>query len=212
MLKLTVHSLGDGLSVSTGALRTDLLWNDAEFLEAWELHPRDRHRVTMVGKWVETPRWQQAYGANYNYTGSRNNARPIPTLLGPLLSWVRREIDDRLNGMLLNWYEGSRDYIGPHRDSTKNMIEGAPIVTVSFGESRTFRLEHGKGQHRRLFKLDASNGTVIVLPYATNRVWKHSVPARTSHIGRRISVTFRAFESGVLPATEYWERPIHGSA
>ena len=31
-------------------------------------------------------------------------------------------------------------YIGAHRDSTASMIEGVPIVTVSLGEERAFRL------------------------------------------------------------------------
>ena len=50
-------------------------------------------------------------------------------------------VDDRLNGLLLNWYDGRLGhYIGKHRDSRVNMIHGAPIVTISLGEERSFRL------------------------------------------------------------------------
>jgi hypothetical protein len=34
---------------------------------------------------------------------------------------------------------------------------------------------------------------VVVLPLATNARWKHEVPASKRLVGRRISVTLRAF-------------------
>jgi hypothetical protein len=40
----------------------------------------------------------------------------------------------------------------------------------------------------------AQDGTIFVMPYDTNRAWKHSVPKSARYVGRRISVTFRAFE------------------
>ena len=59
----------------------------------------------------------------------------------PVLEWSRSEIHDGLNGVLLNWYDGTLGhYIGKHRDSTTNMVSGTPIVTVSLGEARVFRL------------------------------------------------------------------------
>ena len=79
------------------------------------------------------------------------------------------------------------------------MVEGSPIVTVSFGETRTFRLTRGKGEDARALDVAATDGTVFVMPYDTNRVWKHAVPKSARYKGRRISVTFRAFES-VVPA------------
>jgi alkylated DNA repair dioxygenase AlkB len=44
----------------------------------------------------------------------------------------------------------------------------------------------------------ASHGTVFVMPFATNQRWTHEVPRTKRHRGRRISVTLRAFTSGVL--------------
>jgi alkylated DNA repair dioxygenase AlkB len=143
---------------------------------------------------VETPRWQQAYGADYHYTGRVNRALPVPPFVEPLMAWVQAHIDPRLNGALLNWYEGPGHYIGPHHDSVKHMVVGCPIVTVSFGETRTFRLTRGKGADARVLDFPAEDGTVFVMPYHTNQVWKHSVPKSTRHVGRRISLTFRAFE------------------
>ena len=74
--------------------------------------------------------------------------------------------------------------------------EGAPIVTLSLGEERVFRLRPWKGKGFRDFP--TTNRTALVLPYATNRAWTHEVPHAARFTGRRISVTFRAFEQAAV--------------
>lgn len=191
---LAVHHLGDDLQFLTGVLAPQLRWPIDLFEEVWNLRPPKKHPIMIHGSWVETPRWNQAYGADYHFSGQTNKARPVPTILEPVHSWVREVVGPRLNGLLLNWYDGPGHYIGPHHDSTKNVVPDTPIVTVSFGETRVFRLSHGptgSGIHN----FPAPDGTVFVLPFATNLVWKHSVPKSARYRGRRISVTFRAFLS-----------------
>jgi alkylated DNA repair dioxygenase AlkB len=191
----TPHDLGDGLWFLTGALPPELVWGAARFDEVWALHPEGKHVIHMPGGPVETPRWQQAYGADYHYTGRTNSALPVPAVLEPLRTWARQQIDPRLNGLLLNWYEGPGHYIGPHHDSTRDMMHGAPIVTISFGETRVFRLTRGRGAVPQTRDFEAPDGAVFVLPYDTNRAWKHAVPKAARYRGRRISVTLRGFTS-----------------
>lgn len=199
---LTIHDLGDRCRFFAGRLPEHLLWDSARLEEAWRLHPDEKHLIMMHGRLVETPRWQQAYGADYHYTGRVNRALPVPPLLAPLLAWAQASLEARLNGILLNWYEGPGHYIGPHHDSTKHMAEGAPIVTVSFGETRVFRLSRGKGAEQIVKDFPAPHGTVFVMPFATNERWKHGVPKSARYTGRRISVTFRAFEGAALTNAE----------
>ena len=195
------HDLGEGLWFLTGALPAELVWGTAAFGEAWAFHPEGRHVIHRPGGPVETPRWQQAYGADYHYTGSTNAALPVPPALEPLRAWAQEYIDPRLNGLLLNWYEGAGHYIGPHHDSTRDMIPGVPIVTISFGETRVFRLTRGAGQAKETRDFEAADGSVFVLPYETNLAWKHAVPKSARYRGRRISVTLRGFTSAT-EATE----------
>ena len=130
----------------------------------WSLHPTDYHEIKIHGRLVKTPRWQQAYGNDYHYTGRVNTALPVPDILQLLHAWCRANIDERLNGLVLNWYDGSLGhYIGNHRDSTTNMCDGAPIVTVSFGESRVFRLRPWKAKTNRDFA--AKDGSIFLMPY-----------------------------------------------
>ena len=185
------HDLGDGLTFRTGSLPPELMWDAARFDEVWDLHPSEKPVIHMPGGPVQIPRWQQAYGADYHFSGQTSAALPVPAVLDPLLSWARRAIFPHLNGLLLNWYDGPGHYIGPHHDSTRDMVPDAPIVTVSFGEARKFRLQKGTKKYDFL----ATPGAVCVLPYATNKVWKHSVPKSARYRGRRVSVTMRAFEA-----------------
>jgi hypothetical protein len=55
---------------------------------------------------------------------------PGVRFLEPLREWTRSAVDQGLNGLPLNWYEGPGHYIGPHKDSRKGMVQGTPIVTV----------------------------------------------------------------------------------
>lgn len=163
------------------------------FESLWALHPPDFHPIKMGGRWVQTPRWQQAYGADYRYTGHVNRGLPIPEALAPILTFVRTEIDARLNGLLLNWYDAERGhYIGPHRDTIRDLVRGAPIVTVSLGATRTFRLRRYQ-QKRERVDLTADDGSVLIIPFGANRRWTHEVPLFARDRGRRISITVRAF-------------------
>lgn len=187
------HALDETHALYTGKLPDELAFNEQQFEALWEQHPDDFHEIMMHGRLVKTPRWQQAYGKDYHYTGNVNKALPVPELLEPLTAWCQTTIDSRLNGVLLNWYDGGLNhYIGAHRDSTTNMIAGAPIVTVSLGQERVFRLRPWKGRGKIDFS--ATNGVVFIMPYATNLAWTHEVPKAKRFQQRRISVTLRAFE------------------
>lgn len=187
------QALGGGHSVLRGRLPAALLPDHAAFEALWSLHPSDYHEIQMHGRPVATPRWQQAYGADYHYTGRVNHALPATVEMRPYLAWAQGRVDPRLNGLLFNWYDAEHaHYIGKHRDSIRGMIEGAPIVTMTLGAARIFRLRPWKGAG--FVDLVADHGAVIIIPYATNLAWTHEVPHRASDRGRRISITLRAFE------------------
>jgi hypothetical protein len=83
------------------------------------------------------PRWQQAYGVDHHDAGRTDAAQPVPPELDPFQDRDRRAIDHRLHGLLVNWYDGDLGHCnGPHHDSVKETVRGAPIVTISLGEER----------------------------------------------------------------------------
>jgi len=171
-----------------------LRWCPAQFDAFWKVHPHGFHEVRMFGRLVAVPRWSEAYGQDYRYSGTLHRASPLPDMLTPLLSWSKMKVDGRLNGVLVNWYDGSLGHkMGAHRDDEKELVAGAPIITISFGEARTFRLRRWKGRDRH--NIEVADNSVLVLPYATNIAFTHEVPASKQGIGRRISVTLRAFNA-----------------
>ncbi|MBL9171389.1 MAG: alpha-ketoglutarate-dependent dioxygenase AlkB [Verrucomicrobiales bacterium] len=193
------HSLNDGNVLWVGALPDPLRLSATQFEALWNLKPDASQTVLMFGRPQEIPRKQQAYGADYRFSGQTSVALPVPELLLPFLTWAKETTDDRLNGLLLNWYDGALGhYIGQHRDSRSNLIKGSPIVTISHGEERSFQLKPWKrpGVTHRFASRD---GTVFVMPFQTNLDWTHGVPVSRSQTGRRISVTLRAFVMKQVP-------------
>jgi alkylated DNA repair dioxygenase AlkB len=191
----TPHQLDETHTFYSGVLPEELRFDGERRSALWDMHPEEYHTIMMVGRQVQTPRWQQAYGADYTYTGNVNRALPVPDLLAPLLRWTRESIYPALNGVLVNWYDAELEhYIGAHRDSIVNMIEGAPIVTISLGEERVFRLRPWKGRGMRDFP--APDGRVFIMPWETNRAYTHEVPHFAHYHERRISITIRAFHEG----------------
>ena len=180
-----------------GQLPAGLGLDPVPFEELWNLHPPQFPEIKMHGRCVRTPRWQQSYGIDYAFAGRVSRALPVPSILDPLLEWCRRTIDLRLNGLLVNWYDSALGhYIGAHRDSVTNRIAGSPIVMISFGQSRTFRLRPWRAVSRgRHLDIDATSMTVIVMPWQTNLACTHEIPPHRGESGRRISVTLRCFDS-----------------
>jgi alkylated DNA repair dioxygenase AlkB len=180
-----------------GRLPESLIPDSCAFEALWQLHPQEFHEIKIHGRLVKTPRWQQAFGRDYQYAGRVNRGLPIPVSIEPLLGWGQSNIDGRLNGILVNWYDGALGhYIGKHRDSASNMVPGTPIVTISFGEERVFRLRNWSPKKPANQPIDfpTGNGSVFVMPWETNLAFTHEVPHSRKKSGRRISMTLRAFE------------------
>ena len=179
-------------SLWQGRLPDGVSPNAQQFEELWALHPEDYNQIRIHGRTIKTPRWEQAYNKAYCYSGATNSALPVPEQIYPLWNWAKDTIDARLNGILLTWYDGGLGhYIGKHRDSTQNMIWGAPIVTISLGQPRVFRLRPWQGKGFQDFPTE--HGRVFIMPYETNLAWTHEVPASKKHQGRRIAIALRAF-------------------
>lgn len=137
------------------------------------------------------PRWQQAYERDYRFSGQVAVAQPLPPVLEPLFAWAKANVDNRINAVLVNWYDLSLGhYIGRHHDDTRQMLPGSPIVTVSVGTSRPYRLR--LRSRPGYIDIPTSPGLVIVTPWETNKKWTHEVPP-TRTPGHRVSITLRCF-------------------
>ena len=185
-------------SVRVGRLPDRLCPSGSEFEAWWGLRPGAPDHLTLYGRRVALPRLQRAYGHDYRFSRQTSLARPIPAALAPSLAWARRAVDPRMNGLLVNWYDAEQAHrIGPHRDSEVGLVPGCPIVTISFGSARTFRLRPYRGAGK--VDLPIEDGSVVIIEWNTNQRWTHEVPHFARDRGRRISVTSRAFATDAAP-------------
>lgn len=192
---LTHLPLSDAPGVFQGPLAESWCPEPSGIDPWWAERPDEEQHIVMFGRDTPLPRKQRAYGQDYRFSGQTTVADPVPEWLTPMLTWSR-QLDDRLDGLLVNWYDGElAEYIGPHRDSMDGLVPGAPIITISFGATRTFRLRAHRTPGAKAIDLPAPHGHVIVIPWETNRRYTHAVPHFARDEGRRISVTIRAFES-----------------
>ena len=168
---------------------------EIDFQALWDTHPPHFNRIKMYAKEVYIPRWQQAYGRDYAFSGQVNEAMVITPEMVPFLEWARHLHPDLgiLNGLLLNWYDPEMGhYIGRHRDSETGLVPGSPIITISLGGERLFRMKpHGATVPK--IDIPVSDGDIVVIPWKTNKAWTHEVPKLTRFTERRISITVRAF-------------------
>ena len=186
--------LPGGCTIRRGRVARQLIPDKIQFETLWNFHPNEHSEITIHGKKVKVPRWDRAYEKDYPFSNSVAEAHVAPVSLIAFLEWCRSEIDERVNGLFVNWHDGKQShYHGKHRDSVKGLIHGTPIVTVSLGEERVFRMRpYPEGKPPLDYTLES--GDFIVIPWETNQKWTHEVPKFAKYQGRRISVTMRAFE------------------
>jgi len=91
--------------------------------------------------YVLIPRYQQAYGQSYTYSGGVSYSIPHTPLVANIQERLNEllninETPGEFNMCLCNWYE-PHHYIGPHSDDTRQLI----IASLSWGSPRTFVLK-----------------------------------------------------------------------
>ena len=168
------------------------------FDDIWRLRPQEKQYIKLYGKSCAIPRKQLSMGKDYKFSGQTAFAQPWHPQISALLQRTNQLLTSELNGCLINFYKGGEEYIGPHSDSEKGIVKGAPIVTISFGASRVFRVTRRKNvgvDHILRQDVILCNGDCLVMEGRMQQTHKHEIlKAKDVRDSRRISVTFRQFE------------------
>lgn len=167
-----------------------------EFDALWSLRPTTASKVVLYGKEMVIPRRQRLYGkSSYRFSNVTVESEPIDH---PIIQKVLDEVNEReptieYNGILVNWYKDGSEYIGPHSDDEKDLVDNAPIYSVSLGQERVFRI-HPKGKGKYIRDIMMEDGMLIKMCGNMQKEYKHSVPANKKYPGPRINLTIRAFK------------------
>lgn len=133
----------------------------------------------------------------YKYPSSKQVVeRPLTPLILSLREQLRVSAPDLLpNHAIATYYGFDRAAISAHSDKHENFVEGAPILTYSFGHSRELELVNKKtGQVIRIL---VQPNSLYSLGYKFNQEWTHSILKGNKMSGPRISIVFRTLKKWV---------------
>lgn len=171
------------------------------FDETWASHPLTFKTIKMFGKDTVIPRYQQAFGRSYAYSGAVSESIEETPLIRELMATVNRLMPSeptaiRYNMCLCNWYEPDH-YIGPHSDDTRQLFPFSPIASLSWGATRTFALSPRNPKDKDLYskEIPLQNGDLVIMAGRCQQTHKHSISKvrKSQLVGNRINFTFRCF-------------------
>ena len=221
--RFRLHLNEDGSSWVDGLMMDPLPTNE-KFEALWDLCPKERGKITIFGKVLDTPRFQQSYGKPYKFSGMDHPALPIPKILQRYLDWANSTDYANMYGLetfdevLMNWYVDGTHSIGEHRDDERDMRLGpngeTNVFSITFQEyteektgNRVFRMKPfkqgvkdailRKKLGRERVDIEMPNGLILVMCGKCQDTHTHQVQKLTKTAkptGRRINVTFRFFK------------------
>ena len=114
----------------------------------------------------------------------------LPAPLGEAADRVRAVVDAPFNAVGLNLYRDQNDSVAMHNDRLGDLVEGQPIVLLSFGHTRRMQIR-AKRPPRRQLLVDLAAGSLLLMDYATQLHYDHGIPKEKVRLGPRISLAFR---------------------
>lgn len=169
------------------------------FDNLWRLHPEEYGVVSYMGKVVKTPRWQQTYLRDYFFSGCAHKALKLPVEFQPFLEWANTIAPNNMkfNQVLVNWYANGNHYIGPHTDSEKQLVDFSPVLSLSLGQERIFRIRD-ISTNKRIMDIQMPSDTYVMMCGKMQKKYLHEVPKvsgkKGDEMGKRINITFRVFK------------------
>ncbi|MRX67145.1 Alkylated DNA repair dioxygenase AlkB [Flavobacterium resistens] len=104
---------------------------------------------------------------------------------------VEKETELDFNSLLLNLYRDGNDSVAWHSDKEHNTGPNPVIASVTFGETRMFRLRHKFRKDIDQVEIPLHHGSFLLMAGTTNSFWQHQVPKTARDVLPRINLTFR---------------------
>jgi len=136
----------------------------------------------MYDKMVLDPRLTAWYGK-----ASTNEWTPTLLLIK---STVEAECGITFNSVLLNYYRDGNDSVAWHSDTLPSSGKHHPIASVTFGETRLFKVRHKNNKTIQL-SIPLTHGSFLLMGEQMQYDYEHHVPKTARNVGPRINLTFR---------------------
>jgi len=152
--------------------------------------PWREYEMPMYDKIVTAPRmisWYQDKNAEI----PSGNAPEFSSNLNSIRKRVEQETNLQFNAVLLNLYRNGNDGVSWHSDKIDRSGSNPIIASVTFGETRMFRLRHKFRKDVPQVEIPLYHGSFLIMAGKTNSFWEHAVPKTSKEVLPRINLTFR---------------------
>lgn len=146
--------------------------------------------LTVYDKTHVIPRMVSWYEDKTNH-GAKADGQDWSSDLLDIKARVEEELVLKFNALLLNLYRNGKDGVGWHSDRTENFGPDQIIASVSFGETRPFRLRHKTRKDLPVVEIPLTHGALLLMAGSTQTHWEHHIPKTAKDILPRINLTFR---------------------
>jgi alkylated DNA repair dioxygenase AlkB len=182
---------------------TDFKLPDSE-LRLWQ-HFLDKPKADNYYKMLlsEAP-WQQRMRKMYDrviadprltaYYGGENGHTWTPLLLA-LKEVVETVTELKFDRVLLNLYRNGRDSVAWHSDNLPADGKHHPIASVTFGDTRIFKVRHKSRKDIPVLDIPLTHGSLLLMGDTMQMHYEHHIPKTARAVGPRINLTFRISES-----------------
>jgi alkylated DNA repair dioxygenase AlkB len=148
------------------------------------------YEMEIFDKTVKAPRMIAWYQDKENINSNQNIPDWSPELL-KIRERVENETALNFNSALLNLYRNGNDSVAWHSDQEGNSGPNPVIASVTFGESRMFKLRHKFRKDIAPIEIPLHHGSFLLMAGTTNSFWQHQVPKTSKDVLPRINLTFR---------------------
>ncbi|WP_277014971.1 alpha-ketoglutarate-dependent dioxygenase AlkB family protein [Flavobacterium lindanitolerans] len=151
------------------------------------------YQMEIYDKTVTAPRMISWYENKSNIGADPNGADWTPEL-SSIRKRVELETGLDFNSVLLNLYRNGNDGVAWHSDREHNTGKDPIIASVTFGETRMFKLRHKFRKDIPVVEIPLHHGSFLLMGGTTNSFWQHHVPKTARDVRPRINLTFRQMD------------------
>ncbi len=164
--------------------------SDIYYKSLLENTPWREYEMQLFDKTVKAPRMICWY-ENPENPGADSQSKPFTPELLQIKDRVEKLTGFEFNSVLLNLYRDGKDGVAWHSDHEDKSGANPAIASVSFGETRMFKLRHKTNKQIPIVNLPLFHGTLLFMSGTTNTFWQHQIPKTTKPLLPRINLTFR---------------------
>ncbi len=160
--------------------------SDLYFKKLKEATPWQQRVRMMYDKMVLDPRLTAFYGG-------ANGLAWTDDLLA-IKEKVELQSGVTFDRVLLNYYRDGNDSVAWHSDTLPADGKHHPIASVTFGDTRLFKVRHKHRKDIGLVDIPLTHGSFLLMGETMQEHYEHHVPKTAKKVGPRINLTFRISE------------------